>query len=64
MNDQSRASGLLLLGMLVVLGILAVVLVVMGSYPIGIALMAVAIALLPNSIRAVRVHQGRSGRKD
>jgi len=60
MSDQhkeiaaTKATGLVLLGMLVVLVVLATVLIGMGSYPIGVALMAVAVALLPNSIRAVR----------
>ncbi len=54
MSDKARATGLVLPGMLIVLCGLAIGLIVMGSYPIGIALLAVAIALLPNSIKAMK----------
>lgn len=54
MSDRSQATGPLLLGMLAVLVALAIALIVTGSYPMGIAILAVAIALLPNSIKAVK----------
>lgn len=54
MSDHAKATGLVLFGMLIVLCAAAIALIVMGSYPIGFALLAVAIALLPNSIRAVK----------
>ena len=52
--SQPSASGPLLLGLLLVLSALAIALVVMGSYPVGIALLAVAIALLPMSIKSMK----------
>jgi hypothetical protein len=56
-TPEKSPTGPLLLGMLVVLCGLAILLIAMGSYPIGIALLAVAIALLPNSIKAMKARK-------
>lgn len=49
MSDRKGGSGLL-----VVLAALAIALITMGSYPVGIALLAVALALLPGAVKAAR----------
>lgn len=54
MSGSSKATGAVLLGMPVVLCGLAIALIVMGNYPMGFALLAVAVALLPNSIKALK----------
>jgi hypothetical protein len=52
--SRTAATGPLLPGLLLVLSALAIALVVMGSYPVGLALLAVAIALLPMSIKSLK----------
>jgi hypothetical protein len=54
MSASATKAGPLLLGMLVVLFVLAVALIVMGSYPIGIALLAVAAALFPTALKSMK----------
>jgi hypothetical protein len=54
MSASKKGPRALLLGMLIVLAGLAIWLIVLGKYPIGIALLAVPIALLPSSIRALK----------
>jgi hypothetical protein len=57
--SASGNKAMALLGGLVVLAVLAVLLLlVQGLYPVGIALLAVAIALLPPTFRAARPARG------